>query len=260
MSRQERLDHIRRRAQAAREVTVRELADELDVSEMTARRDLSALEREGLLVRTHGGAVATGRVAFEFAFGRDQQTMLDAKRAIAAVACGMIEDGQVVLLDTGTTTLELARLLTAGRALTVVTSSLAIVSTLQFASGVETILLGGFLRGGSPDLWGPITERNLEELHVDWVFVGADGVGSDGRLYCEDLNVARVAERMIAAGERAYVLADSSKIGRKSLTSYGGPEDVRALITDDGIDDAQRRALIESGLGIVVARTGEHKE
>ena len=168
----------------------------------------------------------------------------------------MLTDGQSVLLDTGTTTLELARALASRRSMTVVTTSLAAASVLQFTPAVRTILLGGFLRVGQPDLWGPITDGNLDGLHVDRAFLGADAVGPDGSLYCSDLNVARLASRMARTGDAAYVLADSSKFGHKSLGRYGGPGDVDGLITDDGITREQRDALAQAGMHVIVAGAG----
>ena len=257
MTRQTRRAYICQRAQASPEVTVQGLTRELGVSAMTVRRDLRALAHSGMLMRTHGGAVATERVGFEFAFRRDSEHMLDAKRAIAAVAAGLVQDGQRVLLDTGTTTLEVARALALRRRLTVVTTSLAIVSALQFASGIDTILLGGFLRSGSPDLWGPITERNLAELHVEWAFVGADAVDGVGQFYCNDLNVARLAGRMMQAADSVYVVADSSKFGRKGLMRFGGPPDVDGVIVDGALDEATVAGLARAGLNVLAAEIGE---
>jgi DeoR/GlpR family transcriptional regulator of sugar metabolism len=248
-----RQEEIARRVGSAEEVSVGALARRLGVSEMTVRRDLQALEARGLVLRTHGGAVPAERVAFEFAFRRHQQTHLAAKQAIARRAARFVRDGQRLLIDTGTTTLELAKLLARTRKVTVVTTSLAIVSAVQFAPGIGTVLLGGFLRPGSPDLCGPITERNLEDLHVDLAFLGADAVSLDGSFYSGDLNVARLAAKMIDCGERAYVLADSSKLGRKSLARFARARQVEALITDRRITSAQKRALKKAGLKVLLA-------
>jgi DeoR/GlpR family transcriptional regulator of sugar metabolism len=228
------------------EVEVRDMARQLGVSEMTVRRDLDRLERAGHVHRTHGGAVAAERLGFEFDFVVRRQANQRAKRAIAAEALRLLQPGDRVLLDAGTTTLELASLLRGLRGLVVITPSLAVASELQFADEVQTILLGGILRKGSPDLTGEVTESVLERLSVDIAFQGADGIGLDGSLYTADLSVARVDEKVRMRSARTYVLADSSKVGRTALARHGRLQDMTGWITDAGISPAslaQFRAL-----------------
>jgi DeoR/GlpR family transcriptional regulator of sugar metabolism/outer membrane receptor for ferric coprogen and ferric-rhodotorulic acid len=185
-------------------VSIAELAREFGVSEMTIRRDLDVLEGKSQIQRTHGGAVLTERMMFEFDYRERRELNRAAKCAIAAEARKLVKRGQRLILDNGTTTLELASLLKDGEDLTVITPSLAVASELQHATGVEVILLGGILREGSPDLTGPVTEHCLEIFSADIAFQGADAIGTDGAIYNSDLRLARV-DRADAA-DRATLL------------------------------------------------------
>jgi DeoR/GlpR family transcriptional regulator of sugar metabolism len=212
-------------------VSVSALAGEFDVHEMTIRRDLRALESQSHIQRTHGGAMLTERMILEFEYRNRQETNRAAKRAIAAEARKLVQPGQHLILDTGTTTLELAALLKDGQNLTVITPSLAVASTLQHAPGVEVVLLGGGIRRGSPDLTGPVTEHCLELFAVDLAFQGADGIGLDGAIYNTDLRLARVDKIMRRVAHRSCVLADHTKIGTTALARSGTLADVDIFIT-----------------------------
>ena len=164
-----------------------------------------------------------------------------------------MEPGQRIILDTGTTTLELAILLRDCRDITVITPSLAVASVLQFSTGIETILLGGVLRRGSPDLTGPLTESSLEAFAVDVAFQGADGIGLDGSLYNEDMRITQVDKKMRQRATETYVLADSSKVGKTALATLGRVDEVTALITDAGIEEQVRRRFEEMGAKVIIA-------
>lgn len=247
-----RRERIRELLNARQSVSLPELASLLDVSINTARRDLEALQRDGHARRTHGGAVVTERMAFEFDFHDRRLANRPAKQAIARWAAGQVRDGGILILDTGTTTLELACLLKERSNLTVITPSLAVASELQFAGGVQTVLLGGVVRAGSPDLTGAVTEGNLEILAADIAFQGADGIDLDGRIYNADLQIAHVDEKMRRRAKRTLILCDSSKLGRTALASSGTLPDVEALVTDDRILPESKKRLEDSGAKIIV--------
>ncbi len=234
------------------EAGIAEMATLLGVSEMTLRRDLNRLEHAGHVRRTHGGAVPAERLGFEFDFVTRRQSNQRAKRAIAAEAFKLVKPGDRLLLDAGTTTLELACLLRSIPNLTVVTPSLAVASELQFSDSVQTILLGGVLRRGSPDLTGEVTEAVLDMLAVDTAFQGADGIALDGTLYTADLGVARVDQKIRMRAARTYVLADSSKVGRTALACHGKLQEMAGWITDDGIAPEHLAAL--RALGVAICR------
>jgi DeoR/GlpR family transcriptional regulator of sugar metabolism len=218
------------------------LATELGVSEMTIRRDFAALEAKAQVQRTHGGAVLTERMILEFDYRERLERNRDAKRAIAAAARKLVEPGQRLILDTGTTAIELATLLKDAEDLTVITPSLAVASELQHSPGIEVILLGGIIRRGSPDLTGPVTESSLEMFTVDFAFQGAEGIGPDGTVYTSDLRVARVDRIMRRVARKSCVLADHTKIGSTAFARNGSLAGVDYFITDSGApDDALKR-------------------
>ncbi len=223
---------IRDRLAATPGVAVGAMAREFGVSEMTIRRDFNALEKLNLIQRIHGGARLTERMILEFDYRDRRELNRAAKCAIAAAARRLVKPGDRLILDSGTTTLELAVLLRDMQDLTVITPSLAVASELQHAPGVEVILLGGVMRRGRPDLTGPVTEHCLELFSVDLAFQGADGVGEDGRIYDQDLRQARVDKIMRKIARRSVLLADHTKIGVTALACNGTLKDVDIFITD----------------------------
>lgn len=242
---------IRERLAAQPGVSVSRLAAEFGVSEMTVRRDLTALERDSHVERTHGGAVLTERMILEFSYRDRRERNRAAKRAIAAEARKLVQPGQRLILDTGTTTLELAALLRDGRDLTVITPSLAVASELQHAEGVEVILLGGVMRRGSPDLTGPATEHCLELFAADLAFQGADAIDRHGAIYNSDLRLARVDRLMRRTAAKSCLLADHTKLGRTALARNGTMADVDIFITDRAAPAALLRLFARLGPKVI---------
>lgn len=232
-------------------VSISELAREFGVSEMTIRRDLSALEEKSHIQRTHGGAVLTERMMLEFDYRDRRELNRAAKRAIAARARELVEPGQRLILDTGTTTLELATLLKDGVDLTVITPSLAVASELQHAPGVQVIILGGILRHGSPDLTGPVTEHCLELFGADLAFQGADAISAEGAIYNSDLRLARVDRLMRRVAQKCCLLCDHSKIGPTTLACNGSMADVDIFITDKGAPAAALKHYASLGAKVI---------
>ncbi|MFI7413964.1 DeoR/GlpR family DNA-binding transcription regulator [Streptomyces sp. NPDC049627] len=227
--------------------SVTDLAEQLDASAATVRRDLLKLEADGLLTRVHGGAV----------IGEDQPSFdeaaavrVDEKDAIAAQAASMIEDGQSVILDSGTTVHRLAPRLR-GRRLTVITNNLAVYDELHADENIDLMLLGGMVIRESRMLDGFMAEDNLRQVHADWLFMGACGVRPGGQVM--DTTVAEVPARraMIAAGDKVVLLADRSKFPGTGMVKICGPEDLDALITNASEDDATCTALRESGVRVI---------
>jgi DeoR/GlpR family transcriptional regulator of sugar metabolism len=250
LTQMQRLEAIRQELLRADEVSIEGLAGRFNVSGMTVRRDLELLESRGDVIRTHGGASLAKRLTFEFSFREKQNRNSRPKSRIARQAAGHVEDGQVVMLDTGTTTLEIARQLVDRHDVTVITTSLAIVSALQFAAGVRVVLLGGFLRGGSPDLHGPLTEQNVEMFRTDIAFLGADAVDLDGNTYADDLQLVNLDRKMAAHAARVVVVADSSKFGTNGMCRILGPEDYDSIITDSGIDGNVLKRFTRKGIRV----------
>lgn len=244
---------IRERLAVHPGVSVAELARDFRVSEMTIRRDLAALETKEDIQRTHGGAVLTERMILEFDYRERRAANRDAKCAIAAEARKLVQPGDRIILDTGTTTLELASMLRNGERLTVITPSLAVASELQHAAGVEVVLLGGVIRRGSPDLTGPVTEHCLELFSADIAFQGSDGIGLDGSIYNSDLRLARVDKLMRRLAKRSCVLSDHTKLGKTALARSGSIADVDIFITDAAAPRPILQRFARLGPRVIVA-------
>ena len=224
------------------EVFVQDLANQLDVTTMTIRRDLDTLEREGHLVRTHGGAVIAKAGIIEFSFKRQGQKRALEKRSIAQKCVALVKTGMTVSLDTGTTVLEVAKAIAGTPNLTALTSSLVIASALYARGNVDLVLLGGKVRRGSPDLTGWLTEENLKHFRVDMAFLGADGADRDG-VFTSDESVARVSQAMIACAATTVVVADNTKFQRPSFLRYATWNEVDCVVTDNRVPPEVKKWL-----------------
>jgi DeoR/GlpR family transcriptional regulator of sugar metabolism len=233
------------------ECSVETLAAECAVSGMTIRRELQSLEETGRVIRTHGGATPAARISFDFQFLRRAQNHEEAKAHIAKVGAGLIPEGVSVMMDSGSTTLALASRLVERKRLTLITTSLPIASALQFAAGVQVLLLGGYIRRDAPDLCGAVTEMNLERLHADLAFIGADGIDLQGNIYNHSPEVARMLECMTAAAKVTYVVADSSKIGNKAMVRFGNISKWAGLITDQQLSKTAATSIRRAGVNLI---------
>lgn len=233
-------------------VAISELAQEFSVSEVTLRRDLAALARAGKILRTYGGAVRSQGVLYEFSFNEKLRRNIRQKEAIGKLAATLIQDGDTVLLDTGTTTLQIAKSLADRHHITVITASLPIVSALAHNTGVTTILLGGELQVGGYDLVGPVTERQLQEIRVDKCFQGADGIDAQEAYYTTDFKLARVAQLMTQVAQETIIVADHTKFARRSLVPFARIEEADRIITSEGIEQGVVDVLTQKGVEVVV--------
>ncbi len=247
----ERQQEILSRARQDGRAEVRELAVQLGVTPETVRRDLTALERRGLVQRVHGGAIPVERLSFEPAVDERVQVMAAEKERIATAALDELPDGGSIILDAGTTTIRLAELLH-GRELTVVTHSLPIASALAGRPGITLHLLGGTIRGTTLAAVGAWTQRDVADVYADVAFLGINGLTVNQGLTTPDLAEAGVKQAIVAAARRTVVLADRTKIGRSDLARVAPLSAVDTLITDSGAD-AEIVAEIESA-GTAVVR------
>jgi DeoR/GlpR family transcriptional regulator of sugar metabolism len=234
------LDIIRVRGFAALEELVRELG----VSESTVRRDLDALEEQGSARRTHGGVLYSGGMPRLAEFDERQPANWAAQRAIAAAAATVIEDGETVLLDGGTTTYEVARLLV-GRSLQVVTNSLPVANLFASESRTDLVLLGGYVSPRTGVCLGPYANELLGRLHVTTTVLSAAGISEEG-LFNAHLLLAETEQAMLKAASRVMVVADSSKFGRKSLTLVSGLDAIDIFVSDDGLSQRWRDIVTAS--------------
>lgn len=227
---------------AQEEASVQELANHFGVSTMTIRRDLTALEQEGSLKRTHGGALLSKAGIVEFAFREKERHFAAEKNAIARQAASLVRPGMAVTLDTGTTTLEVARALANTKRLSILTSSLPIASVLYAHDNIELVLLGGTIRRDNPDLSGWLTEDNLKRFRVDLAILGADAVDPDGVL-TTDVSIARVSQAMISNARETVLVIDHSKFEKGGFVKFASWNDIDIVISDDGVPNSIRQWL-----------------
>jgi DeoR family transcriptional regulator of aga operon len=233
-------------------VLVLDLAKRFETSQVTIRKDLETLHAHGLIHRTHGGALPANERALEDPTLREKEKLhRQEKLRIAEAAAGRVQEGQVVILDSGTTTTEIARALRNFRNLTIVTNAVNIAAELS-GTALEVILTGGTLRKNSFSLVGPIAEETLHRLHADLLFLGVDGFDVQYGLSTPNLLEAKVNRVMVEIAKRKVAVCDSSKFGRKSLSLIAPPSALDELITDYGIPKADARALKKAGIEVTL--------
>ncbi|MFJ1756787.1 DeoR/GlpR family DNA-binding transcription regulator [Kitasatospora sp. NPDC088134] len=242
-------------------VSLRELARVVQTSEVTVRRDVRALEAEGLLDRRHGGAVLPG--GFSREPGYPQKTHLAAveKSAIADLAASLVEEGDAIVVGAGTTTQELARRLARVPGLTVVTNSLLVAQALAHANRVEVVMTGGTLRGSNYALVGSGAEQSLAGLRVTKAFLSGSGLTAERGLSTANMLSASVDRALVQAANEVIVLADHTKLGADSMFQTVATEAITRLVTDEhaAAEDPTAReldALADCGVRIEVARLG----
>jgi DeoR family fructose operon transcriptional repressor len=235
-----------------KKLTVNELCEALKVSPATVRGHLRELDREGLLVRTHGGAIEKSRAGFEQVSSRRKTVNLAAKQAIGAAAQELLEEGDTILLDTGTTTIELAQRLDAFQTLTVVTNDLEIARICEDTAGIQVVVLGGTLRKGYRCTLGPACVHTIQDLRVDKAFLATNGLSLEAGATTPDPHQAETKRAMIAIARQVIFLCDSSKIGRESFARFAGLEQLDVLITER-LADEDRRRFEEHDIEVIVA-------
>lgn len=235
-------------------VTVSELHQMLGVSRETIRHDLRQLEREGLIVRSHGGAARVESEETDRGFVRREREYPDEKRIIARAALAYIQPGDVIMMDASTTVLALARILPRDYRLTVVTTSVAVPVVLAERDDLTVICTGGILRPQSRSYYGQHAESFLDTVHAHKAFLSCQGVHAQLGVTESNLFDAQVKARMVQAASALIILADHSKLGRVSLTSFAPAAAVARLITDGGADPGVVQELVASGLVVEVAK------
>lgn len=227
------------------------LTQELGVSDSTVRRDLTQLETEGLVRRTHGGAVFVSDRFSVLGFAARESTAAAEKAAMGRAAAELVQDDETILLDAGTTTFQVARALV-GRRVQVVTNSLPIANLLGSEGKIELIFVGGFIYPRTGAAFGPLTNQMLTNIHVTKVFMGCAGISEDG-LYNANALMVEAQHRMIQAADQVIVVADHTKFGKRALAQMMQLEDIDHLVTDDGIDESWRQRLAEHNVNLIVA-------
>ncbi|MFF9277909.1 DeoR/GlpR family DNA-binding transcription regulator [Streptomyces griseosporeus] len=251
------VDEVRRRGG----VRVNELTRKLGVSDMTVRRDLDALARQGVLEKVHGGAVpvveaSTHEPGFEAKSGLE----LTAKEDIARAAAELVAPGSAIALSGGTTTYALAQHLLDVPDLTVVTNSVRVADVFHVAQrtsgqrqGAATVVLTGGVRTPSDSLVGPVADQAIASLHFDLLFLGVHGISLEAGLSTPNLAEAETNRRLVQSARRVVVVADHTKWGTVGLSSFAKLEQVDTWVTDTGLPEEARAEVSEHVRQLVVA-------
>lgn len=238
MSAIERKEQIVQMLEMKGKIEITDLAEELSVTPMTIRRDLDALEKQKKLIRTHGGAVLPQMLIQEQTFASKLTLAADKKKMVAQEALSLIEEDMTIMLDSGTTNFEIAKLLKQKKHLTVVTNDITIAVELM-NSQHEMIVLGGRLQNGVGALYGPLAEHTLSELHVDAFFLGANAIHPIHGVTTPSLEKAALKKAMIHAANNVYLVVDSTKFDQKSFSKVCDLQSMTKVITDGYISDEQ---------------------
>jgi DeoR family fructose operon transcriptional repressor len=244
--RKQQILHVLQRAPAVR---VADLGQSLGASVASIRRDLADLQRSGLLKRTHGGAISNTLAMAELSLAAKTDRYQPEKAAIAAMAARLIDTGDTVLLDSGSTTREIALKLRHRRRISVVTNALNIGWELA-SSDVELVLTGGHIRPGILSQVGPIAEQSIAGLHVDKLFLAANGVDLDKGITTPNLVEAQTKRAMIESAGEIILVADHSKFGRVTFGHICGLDRIHTIITDEGVPNEVAAAIEQRGIKV----------
>ncbi len=260
---EERRRKILERIEEEGTVKTSQLARAFSVSEVTIRRDLQELTKEGKLEKVHGGAVAKEKdfessyhgetITFEPSFQEKSEVNREEKRSIGKKASTLIKDGSSVFIGTGTTTMQIVKNLNVKKGLTIVTNSLNHGLELTRTPEVEVLMTGGELRSNTSALVGPIAKHSLDELYVDTMFLGVNGISIEQGYTVPSLREADMARRVTKMSNEVIIVADYSKFGKVSHAKIGSIDDVDTIVTDDGLGSSYQTRLSEVGVELLIA-------
>lgn len=254
----ERHEKIIKVIELLRTVSVQDLKERLEVSEVTIRKDLSFLEDRGLILRTHGGA----RMAQDGNRMRNlrlrERENPELKKSIADKAAELIQEGDTVYLDSGSTCQTLAEVLRDGnRAVRIITNALPIMNILADCDGISLYTIGGSFRREAGSFVGPLSLANLGDYQIETCFVGATGFNSRGIFSSQNVIESQLKKQVLASSRRRVILADSTKADVQAFSVFARPGDVDVLITDTNC--TYRTELKETGMEVIVAEKEEYQ-
>jgi DeoR/GlpR family transcriptional regulator of sugar metabolism len=260
---EERQDHIARIVEEHGRARVADLATTFRVSGVTIRKDLAVLERQGRVVRTHGGAVTLGRAGAERAFDVRERIQRDEKDAIGREAAGMVVDGESIALDASTTALALARHLKARGGwlhLTVITNGLRIASELAGHPGIGVVMPAGFLRWEALSLVGPLGEGLFEKVNIQKAFMGAAGFAIEAGLSDATEEEAQIKRLMVRGASEVVGLVDHSKWGRAAFATFCETAELSVVLTDAGAPSAMVDQVRRAGIDVRLAEPTANRD
>ncbi len=244
------LDQINENGQ----VFVADLSKEFEVSEVTIRNDLEQLENKNMLLRARGGALKVdGNVSKDYNISEKNMLHYEEKVRIGKKAAQLINENETIIIDSGTTTKEIAKNLGHLNEVTVITNALNIINQLTQYNNINIIVPGGHLRKNSQSMVGPFAEKNMSNLFVDKVFIGVDGFDTKSGIYTPNIEEANFNEIMIKNSKEAIVVCDSSKFQRRSLAFICNTSNIHCVVTDSGIPNDDKKRLEDSGIKVIIA-------
>ncbi|MBE3561043.1 MAG: DeoR/GlpR transcriptional regulator [Ktedonobacteraceae bacterium] len=250
---QERRQRIFEEIESSGIASVRDLAQRFDVSTITIMRDLQELEQEGLIRRVHGGAISVRGTSYEPPFLSRESHYIAQKQRIAAKAVELIQDGDSLILDVGTTTLQIARALKGKRNLTVLVTNLRAALELASQSAIQVIVIGGKLRASELSMVGHLAEQTLRAFQVDKAFIGIGGITIEHGLTEFNFDEAGTKRVMLERARQRIVVADHTKFGKVMLNTVASLTVVDTLITDAEVDAEMVTRLRQFGVEVILA-------
>lgn len=255
----ERQEILLRHVNQYKKADVQTLGQLLGVSKVTVRRDIDELAAKGLVMKTHGGVLSVrSNLAFEIPFAAKSEANIAAKRRIGLAAAGLVSDGETIIVDSGSTTLEMARHL-GPQPLTVLTNDLMIAVELAAKRPLQLIVAGGALQESVYTLTGNQTVDFFRSVHVDKAFMGCDAIDLSFGISNRSMEEVAIKRAMMAAADEVILLTDSSKLNNKVFSWLCGISCIDKLIVDR-LDESFRAGLEQAGVAILLATSDDEKQ
>lgn len=253
-----RKSHIIKELTTKNKVEVSELCRLFDVSEVTIRKDLTDLANKNLLIRVRGGAILMPNVASdqdidESVFNKSLKNYKE-KQAIGKLAASLIEEKETILLDSGSTTLEIAKNLDGFNELTIITNAINIATELAKYNRFNIILLGGFLRSKSLSTVGSVAESTLKIFYCDKLFLGVDSFSIDNGLSTNNIEEANINQTMISMAKKTIAVLDSTKFNKRSFAYIAPLSAIETIVTDSNISEDLQKQLSAMGIDMYIAK------
>ncbi|NDV16925.1 DeoR family transcriptional regulator [Muricauda sp. TY007] len=236
------------------QVFVHELSEEFGVSEVTIRNDLELFESKKLLIRSRGGAMLfENAVGTDFQLSDKDKMNYTEKMRIGKKAAALVNDGETIVLDSGTTTMEIAKNLNPNSSINVITNAFNIADQLIKSPNINIIVPGGTLRKNSHSLVGPLAEKSIRNFYVDKLFLGVDGFDTSEGAFTPNIEEAHLNQIMIEIAKEVILVADSSKFKRRSLAFICPPNKINVVITDENISMEDKEKLADQNIQVIIA-------
>lgn len=235
-------------------VFVHELSEQFDVSEVTIRNDLDLFESKKLLLRSRGGAMKyENSVGIDYQISDKDKIYYAEKIRIGKMAASLVKEGETIIIDSGTTTMEIAKNLDPNITINVITNAFNIANQLINDQNINIIVPGGTLRKNSHSLVGPLAEKSLKHFYVDKVFIGVDGFDTTQGIFTPNIDEASLNQVMIDISKEVILVADSSKFKRRSLAFICPLSKINIVITDENISKEDLKKLQDANIKVIIA-------